>query len=232
LKGQRYDVIITANQASVADSFWLRAIPQSTCSDTDNADNIKGIIYYGSATTTPTTSAYTYTDSCDDETSNLAPVVHADVGADTWETTEIAALSFSNSNGAFVQRWVLNSTSMTVDWANPSLLQIHDDATFATSNAIIELDGVDEWAYLIIETAMGITHPIHLHGHDFYILAQGSGDFSDDMVNLSNPPRRDTAMLPGQGYLAIAFKTDNPGAWLMHCHIVSISWKVIYVPTH
>ena len=30
--GQRYDVIVTADQASVADSFWLRAIPQSACS--------------------------------------------------------------------------------------------------------------------------------------------------------------------------------------------------------
>jgi hypothetical protein len=26
-------------------------------------------------------------------------------------------------------------------------------------------------------------------------------------------------MLPENGYLVIAFKTDNPGAWLMHCHI-------------
>lgn len=38
-------------------------------------------------------------------------------------------------------------------------------------------------------------------------------------LNLSNPPRRDVAMLPGGGYLVIAFETDNPGAWLMHCHI-------------
>lgn len=26
-------------------------------------------------------------------------------------------------------------------------------------------------------------------------------------------------MLPGGGHLVLAFKTDNPGAWLMHCHI-------------
>lgn len=26
-------------------------------------------------------------------------------------------------------------------------------------------------------------------------------------------------MLPGGGYLVIAFQTDNPGAWLLHCHI-------------
>lgn len=33
-------------------------------------------------------------------------------------------------------------------------------------------------------------------------------------------------MLPAGGYLVMAFITDNPGAWLMHCHIVSLasSW--------
>jgi hypothetical protein len=30
-------------------------------------------------------------------------------------------------------------------------------------------------------------------------------------------------MLPGGGWLVIGFITDNPGAWLMHCHIVSLS---------
>lgn len=38
---------------------------------------------------------------------------------------------------------------------------------------------------------------------------------------MENPPPRDTAMLAGNGYLVIAFETDNPGAWLMHCHL---SW--------
>ena len=26
-------------------------------------------------------------------------------------------------------------------------------------------------------------------------------------------------MLPVNGYLIIGFQTDNPGIWLMHCHI-------------
>ena len=26
-------------------------------------------------------------------------------------------------------------------------------------------------------------------------------------------------MLPASGHLVIAFEADNPGAWLMHCHI-------------
>lgn len=30
-------------------------------------------------------------------------------------------------------------------------------------------------------------------------------------------------MLPAGGWLVLAFETDNPGAWLMHCHI---AWHV------
>jgi len=26
-------------------------------------------------------------------------------------------------------------------------------------------------------------------------------------------------MLPAEGYIVIAFKADNPGSWLCHCHI-------------
>jgi len=44
-----------------------------------------------------------------------------------------------------------------------------------------------------------------------------------DDLNFDNPTRRDVAMLPANGWLVIAFQTDNPGAWLMHCHI---AWHV------
>lgn len=37
--------------------------------------------------------------------------------------------------------------------------------------------------------------------------------------NFDNPPRRDVVLLPEQGYIAIAMRADNPGAWLIHCHI-------------
>jgi FtsP/CotA-like multicopper oxidase with cupredoxin domain len=184
--GQRYDVIITADQADVADNFWLRAIPQSACSDVDNSDDIRGIIYYG----------------------------------DSPSSTNVEAASVGfNSDSLF--RWYLNSTTFVVDWENPTLEKILDgNTTFATSNAVIELPDANVWTYVVIETTLAVPHPIHLHGHDFSVLAQGSGTYSDSVsLNLSNPPRRDTAMLPASGYLVLAFETDNPGAWLMHCHI-------------
>ncbi|KAK7183195.1 hypothetical protein DPSP01_011427 [Paraphaeosphaeria sporulosa] len=217
--GQRYDVIITADQASVADNFWLRAIPQSACSDNDNSDDIKGIVYYGDSVGTPSTSAYTYDDSCDDETANITPYLSKTVGDSSSTNTEAASVAF-NDDSLF--RWYLNSTTMVVDWEDPTLSQVlAGNTSYETSNAVITLPTADEWVYMVISTTMSVPHPIHLHGHDFFILAQGSGTYSSSSVTLNtdNPPRRDTAMLPASGYLVIAFETDNPGAWLMHCHI-------------
>jgi hypothetical protein len=63
---------------------------------------------------------------------------------------------------------------------------------------------------------------IHLHGHDFAILQQEEHtpyDISKIRLKVDNPPRRDVVLLPTDGFVVIAFKADNPGSWLMHCHI-------------
>lgn len=52
-----------------------------------------------------------------------------------------------------------------------------------------------------------------------WIVSQNTSSFDASSLNLINPPRRDVASLPGNGHLAIAFPLDNPGSWLMHCHI-------------
>ncbi len=74
---------------------------------------------------------------------------------------------------------------------------------------------------MILTKYLSLYHPIHLHGHDFWVISQAIGTFDLETsdLNLINPPRRDVATLPGNGYLAIAFKKDNPGSWLLHCHI-------------
>jgi FtsP/CotA-like multicopper oxidase with cupredoxin domain len=66
------------------------------------------------------------------------------------------------------------------------------------------------------------SHQIHLHGHDFAILQQEENqEYHPNKLNLNldNPPRRDVVLLPNGGFVVIAFKADNPGSWLMHCHI-------------
>ncbi|KAI1387162.1 multicopper oxidase [Hypoxylon trugodes] len=216
--GQRLDVIVTADQASVADNFWMRAIPQSACSENENADNIRGIVSYTDTVSEPTTTGYDYTDSCTDETSNLVPYISKTVGNGDFSTSEEAGIAITDA-GLF--KWTLNSTSFLVDWANPTLLQVIDEVTeFETDDSVIQVSAANEWVYLVVDTELAAPHPIHLHGHDFFVLAQGTGTYSSDVtLNLDNPPRRDTAVMPASGYLVLAFETDNPGVWLMHCHI-------------
>ncbi len=211
------EIYITAESSG---NYWIRAIPQTACSDNDNADNIKGILKYDSTDSTePITSAYSYTDSCDDEdVSDLVPYYALDAIDDS--TEDDFAVTVGRSNNLF--KWYMAATTFVAEWDDPTLLQIYnDDTNFTTSSHVIELDTADEWVYFFIETTQAVPHPIHLHGHDIFILAQGSGTFdsSTTTLSLTNPPRRHVAMLPSSGHLVIAFQTDNPGAWLMHCHI-------------
>lgn len=54
-------------------------------------------------------------------------------------------------------------------------------------------------------------HPMHLHGHDFRIIAK-------DGHPLANPSIVNTVTVnPGETY-DIDFIADNPGEWVFHCH--------------
>ncbi|KAJ3406570.1 ferroxidase fet3 [Chytridiales sp. JEL 0842] len=65
-------------------------------------------------------------------------------------------------------------------------------------------------------------HPFHLHGHTFQILHKSTEPY-DPSVPLptfpENPVRRDTVVVPSQGFAVLRFTADNPGIWLFHCHI-------------
>jgi len=58
-------------------------------------------------------------------------------------------------------------------------------------------------------------HPIHLHGYDFYIIAEGFGNFNPktdkSKFNLVDPPMRNTVAVPVNGWAVIRFVADNPG---------------------
>lgn len=214
--GQRYDIIVTATETT--GNFWLRAIPQEACSDNDNVDNILGIVRYDSTSTDePTTSSYDLSDSCaDEDPSDLVPYLAIDVGTLTDEDDEEATVSFGTS-----LKWVMNDVSFVSEWNYPTVMAIADgNDTWTDAEHVWSLDG-DQWVYMIIETDFAQAHPIHLHGHDFWVLASGSGTYDADSTSLTtvNAPRRDVAMLPANGYLVLAWYTDNPGAWIMHCHI-------------
>ncbi|CAA0836333.1 Laccase-7 [Striga hermonthica] len=72
-------------------------------------------------------------------------------------------------------------------------------------------------------------HPIHLHGFNFYVLAQGFGNYNANVdskkFNFQNPQERNTIAVPVGGWAVIRFRANNPGVWLMHCHLdVHLPW--------
>ena len=52
-----------------------------------------------------------------------------------------------------------------------------------------------------------------------FIIGHGAGSGQGVSYNLENPICRDTQTVDAGGYLTIAFPLDNPGVWLLHCHI-------------
>jgi FtsP/CotA-like multicopper oxidase with cupredoxin domain len=65
---------------------------------------------------------------------------------------------------------------------------------------------------LINETAWH--HPIHLHGHVFRIFSRNG---------IAAPLREwsDTVLLAPRERVEVAFVADNPGDWMLHCHVLA-----------
>ncbi|KAL3826017.1 hypothetical protein ACJIZ3_022046 [Penstemon smallii] len=73
------------------------------------------------------------------------------------------------------------------------------------------------------------SHPLHLHGFNFFVVGQGFGNYDSNKdpkkFNLVDPVERNTVGVPSGGWVAIRFFADNPGVWFMHCHLeVHTSW--------
>lgn len=66
-------------------------------------------------------------------------------------------------------------------------------------------------------------HPMHLHGFNFFVLAQGFGNYDATTAvksyNLVDPQVRNTLGVPTGGWAVIRFIANNPGVWILHCHL-------------
>ncbi|KAM7514630.1 hypothetical protein LguiA_004213 [Lonicera macranthoides] len=93
----------------------------------------------------------------------------------------------------------------------------------------LEFNSTVELVFQGTNLVAGIDHPMHLHGYSFYVVGWGFGNFDkvrDPLrYNLVDPPLQNTIAVPRNGWTAIRFTANNPGVWLMHCHLERhISW--------
>lgn len=245
--GQRYDVVINANQT--AGNYWFRANVATDCLSA-NKNNARAIWSYDTITAgTPTSNSYTQPSVCTEPT-NLAPYWKQPVPTGSFANKPMN-VNFTRAklyeNGDTLTVWAINTSSINVAWENPTISYLMDGNT-SYPNKLNVVPTVNEgaWNYWLIQAVQGLApvpHPMRkslrnlpstnamltnlpdLHGHDYFVIGQGRGvyDPSTAVLNWNTPPRRDTATLPGGGWLAIAFPSNNPGTWLLHCHI---AWHI------
>jgi FtsP/CotA-like multicopper oxidase with cupredoxin domain len=64
----------------------------------------------------------------------------------------------------------------------------------------------------VFKNDSGMSHPMHLHGHKFQV-TEIDGQPIDGAV-------RDTILVMPHSTVKVQFDADNPGLWMMHCHIL------------
>lgn len=185
--GQRYDIVFTAN--ATADNYWMRALINSACSNNDNPDNVLGIIRYDSSSTADPTStvwadATTISaDSCADEDMSLLVPYLAIVASDAPNYTDEFAVQLVQASVGGL--WEMGNNSFFSYWDYPSLLQAYEgNDTWSAEQEVYSFPDADQWVYFILQTTNTQPHPIHLHGHDFWVLGQGSGTYDASTANL------------------------------------------------
>jgi FtsP/CotA-like multicopper oxidase with cupredoxin domain len=66
---------------------------------------------------------------------------------------------------------------------------------------------------------------MHMHGHEFQVLAEGFGTWDGTITNPSNPMRRDVQYLQRAApdgtpsYAVLQVTLDNPSINIFHCHL-------------
>lgn len=123
LVGQRYDVIVTANQAP--GNYWFRAQAAADCATPVNNPGRAVFSYNGASVADPTTTGTTFSTTCKEPT-----------GISPWWPTTIPSSDFKSqaqvlpvdlaipnvtTNGGNIVAWTVDLTAIAVDWSEPTL---------------------------------------------------------------------------------------------------------------
>lgn len=77
-------------------------------------------------------------------------------------------------------------------------------------NAAAPLVKSGERVEIVMRNQTMMSHPMHLHGHHFQVVAIGNRRIAGAL--------RDTVLVTPMASVTIAFDADNPGRWAFHCH--------------
>ncbi|KAL0062617.1 laccase, multicopper oxidase, benzenediol:oxygen oxidorectuctase [Marasmius tenuissimus] len=213
--GQRYSLVMEANQP--VGNYWIRANPNAGPSGFVNGINSAILRYVGASEAEPEVSTTEFEPTAPLNEADLKPLSSPGAPGDpTIGGVDVAMhLNFGFSGGLFT----LNGQSFAPPTV-PVLLQILSGAQSPTDllpeGMVFPLPANSTVELSFNGGLLGIQHPMHLHGHAFDVVrVAGSSTY-----NYANPVRRDVVSLgSASDNVTIRFRTDNPGPWIMHCHI-------------
>ena len=141
----------------------------------------------------------------------------------------ISSIEWEQTRNVEARAVLANSMLMSSMASNPSA-----DPIPAMGDAMDRMDMVEYWCFNgksfpatkpiavkngdLVRVRFGnltnMTHPIHLHGHWFRVIAQDGSPLPQPAIMNTVPVH------PGQT-VDIDFLANNPGVWPLHCHIVA-----------
>ncbi|VDB96280.1 unnamed protein product [Peniophora sp. CBMAI 1063] len=209
--GQRYSFVLHADQK--VDNYWIRALPDVGANLTaDGGLNSAILRYKGAKQAEPGSKDSSF------EHLLLETELRPLVAAPPPPADETITLNVAWNGSVFL---VNNQT-----WVSPEvpvLLQMMSGAKKASDllplSSVYSLKRNKVYDILIPGVAFfGIQHPIHLHGHSFWVITSAD---SNNVENNNDPIVRDVVAmgLEDGDDIRIRFRTNNPGPWFLHCHI-------------
>ncbi|OKL56382.1 Iron transport multicopper oxidase FET3 [Talaromyces atroroseus] len=239
---QRYSVLLTTKNTTDK-NYPIVTVADSTLLDTIPSDlrlNYTNWLQYDASAAHPqaniTVSVSSDLDPYEDST--LVPYDHMSLLENPTISINLAVVMDNLDNGkgyAFLNNISYTAPKVPTLYTVMSAGELATDATVYGDYTHSMVLGHNDVVEIVLNNNDTGSHPFHLHGHQFQVLGKNpsygpdffkyaDGDpFPYDPSNHSAfpayPARRDTLVLPPQGYFVIRFVADNPGVWLFHCHI-------------
>ncbi|KAJ7673382.1 laccase [Mycena rosella] len=216
--GQRYSFVLTANQ--IVGNYWIRALPNQdgvNIGSFVNGTNSAILRYAGAPKADPKTSSVVTQPLVETSLHPLVPSRapgHPYPGGADYNIRLELGLDFTTF------KFLVNGTTF-VSPSTPVLLQIlsgkYRAQDLLPKNNMFELKPNKVVEISIIGGGPGAPHPMHLHGHNFYVVRSANSS----TYNFENPVIRDVVNVgvSTDDLATFRFVTDNKGPWMLHCHV-------------
>ncbi|KAL9074036.1 MAG: hypothetical protein Q9157_004526 [Trypethelium eluteriae] len=220
--GQRTDVIVQAT-GSRGSSFWMRVRQPDLCNNVIQPFALAAVYYDGAdpngipwSTSQPDFLQPRLEQCNNDPLEETIPVFSI---AATEKPDATVSVNMSTSTNMQNQTiFDMNGIAFHGNYGDPVLPHAHNgNDVFDPQWNVYDFTGAQS-VRIHWMNSQSFNHPMHIHGQQMMVLAVGQGSWNGSIVRPSNPQRRDTQIVPANGYLVVELSGNTPGVWSFHCH--------------